>query len=237
MRQNERNLAAEILRGAFRVAFLPFSWPAAAFRRSRAANGERGRSAERAKFDTRKWTPHLLKHLEWRRFEETCAAYFEALGYATRIAPARAGGGGVDIALCAEGSDRPSVLVHAKVWDAYRIGIKPLRELRAAMSAAGIGDGVLVTSGRFTPEAVAFAAKENIRLVDGAALLAKLAELPPEKSLAVLKLATQGDFLTPTCPCCSIKMTSRRSTPGGRVFWGCLNYPRCKHTISGASPA
>lgn len=228
MRQNERNLAAELLRGAFRVAALPFSWSAAALRRSRAAVP--GQAAECAKFDTRKWTAQLLRHLEWRRFEETCAAYFEALDYATRIAPSRSGGG-VDIALSAPGAGAPSVLVQCKAWDAYRVGARALRELRAAMTAAGVGEGMLVTSGRFTADAASFAARENIRLVDGAALLSRLEELPPEKSLALLKLATQGDFLTPTCPACAIKLASRRSTPGGRKFWGCPNYPRCKHTV------
>src|SRR5438067_1580863 len=62
-------------------------------------------------------------------------------------------------------------------------------------------------------------------------LLAKLAALAPEKALGLLKFATQGDFLTPTCPRCSIKMISRSSTHEGRRFWGCPNYPRCKQTL------
>src|SRR6267378_4004868 len=32
------------------------------------------------------WTPQLLKQLEWRRFEELCAAYFETLGFRTSMA-------------------------------------------------------------------------------------------------------------------------------------------------------
>jgi restriction system protein len=236
MRQTESSIAMHLLRGAVRIASLPFSLPALALRRARISSGARAQSAERAKFDTRKWNAELLKRLEWRRFEEMCAAYFEALGFETRITASHSGGG-VDIALCAEGSRFPSILVHCKAWDAYRVGIKPLRELRAAMTAAGLREGMLVTSGRFTQEAVAFAGKENIQAIDGAGLLAKLAELAPEKSLALLKLATQGDFLTPTCPSCSLKMTSRKSTQGGRKFWGCANYPRCKQTFSGAAPA
>ncbi len=236
MRQNEPNLAVHLLRSALHVAWLPFSWSADALRRSRVSSNARRQSAELAKFDTRKWTAALLKHLEWRRFEETSAAYFEALGFTTRITRLAAGGG-VDIGLCAAGSDTVSILARCKAWDAYRVGIKPLRELRAAMTAGSIAEGVMVTSGRFTPEAVTFAAKENIQLLDGAGLLAKIADLPPETGLALLKFATQGDFLTPTCPACSIKMASRKSTQGGRTFWGCLNYPRCKQTFFGSAPA
>ena len=214
---------------------LPFSWPAELMRRVRESIAERGSASDRARFNTVQWTPELLKRLEWRRFEETCAAYFETLGFTTQITPSRVGGG-VDIALCAEGAATASILVHCKPWDAYRVGIKPLRALRAAMTAAGIGEGVLATSSRFTPEAVDFAAKEHIDLIDGKTLLAKLGDLLPEKSLALLKFATQGDFLTPTCPTCSIKMISRTSTDGGRKFWGCVNYPRCKHTFFGSAP-
>jgi ssDNA-binding Zn-finger/Zn-ribbon topoisomerase 1 len=32
-------------------------------------------------------------------------------------------------------------------------------------------------------------------------------------------------------------MTSRKSTQGGRKFWGCIHYPRCKQTFSGTAPA
>jgi restriction system protein len=122
--------------------------------------------------------------------------------------------------------------VQCKAWDAYPIGIKPVRELRGAMSSANVAEGVMVAAGRFTSEATDFAAKENIQLIDGAALLDKLAALLPEKALGLLAFATKGDFLTPTCPRCSIKMTARKSTREGRMFWGCHNYPRCKQTFS-----
>jgi restriction system protein len=191
----------------------------------------RSRGTPTGSGQTRKWTPELLKQLEWRRFEELCAAYFEASGFTTRIT--RTGpNGGVDILLRAKGSDHATSVAHCKAWDAYRIGAKPVNELRAAMAAAKMGAGMLLTSGRFTQEAVNAAAKENIQLIDGAGLLAKIATLPPETSLALLKFATQGDFLTPTCPSCSIKMMPRQSTRQGRKFWGCRNYPQCKQTFS-----
>ena len=225
MQRLERNPALQIVKGAFATAL-------SLLRRSRESIAESGRSADHAKFDTRNWTLVLLKHLEWRRFEELCAAYFEALGFTTRISHTRASGN-ADIGLCAAGSKDADILVHCEAWNAYRVGIRPVRELRAAMTSAGAREGVLVTSGSFTQEAVSFAAKEKIDLIDGAGLLAKLGALEPEKSLALLKFTTQGDFLTPTCPSCSLKMLSRTSTREGRKFWGCVNYPRCKQTFSG----
>ena len=236
MPQEQTRPALQLLRRALRAAVLPLSWPGEALRRSRVAMAERSQSAECARFDTRNWTAELLRRLEWRRFEELCAAYFEALGHGTRITPSRLGGS-MDIGLRTTGSDQITTLVQCKPWDAYRIGVKPLRELRAAMAAAGAREGILVTSGRFNREAAAYAEKEKIRLIDGAALFTKIAELPPQAAADLLKLATQGDFLTPTCPSCAIKMTSRKSIQGGRKFWGCLNYPRCKQTLAEVAPA
>ena len=188
------------------------------------------------KLDTTQWSFELLKRLEWRRLEELCVAYFEALGFSTQVAPAGADGG-VDIRLVADGAERASILVQCKGWDAYGIGIKPLLALHAAMAAAGVDEGVMVSSGRFTPEARAFAGKNAIVLLDGASLLAKIASLEPEKAAALLRFATDGDFLTPTCPACAVKMVSRQSTQGGRKFWGCPNYPRCKHTLAATAYA
>ena len=242
MERQERNVPLEIVRGAFAALFLPLSWaaglPRAAamlVRRARSPE-ERSASAARARFDTARWSLELLKHLEWRRFEELVAAYYEALGYTAEISHSRANGA-VDIGLCAAGADKATIIVHCQPWNAYRVGAKPVRELRAAMTAAGAVEGVLATSSRFTQEAVALAAKENVQLIDGANLLARLAALAPEKSHGLLEFATQGDFLTPTCPRCSIKMISRRSTHEGRKFWGCPNYPRCKQTLYSTADA
>ena len=204
------------------------------FRRAAAVRAEPGRAEGIALLAGGRWTLELLKNLEWRRLEELCAAYFGAAGFRTEIVHERADGC-AEIHLRAAGASDASILVHCKPWDAYPIGVKTLRELRAAMGTANGAEGVLVTTGRFAPEARAFAAKERIELVDGAALLEKLAALAPEKAAAILKLVTKGDFLTPTCPRCFIKMTARRSTRQGRMFWGCRNYPRCKLTFPGTS--
>jgi restriction system protein len=229
-----RNLFLAIALGALAALAHPFAFAAKALSAAgsslgRAARGLVG-SGARSKLDNGQWTEELLKRLEWRRFEELCTAYFQALGFRTDLAYSGAGGG-VDINLYAEGSESASIVVQCKPWNAYRVGIKPVRELRGAMTSGNIGEGVLVTSGKFTQEARDFAGKEKISLVDGAELLGNIAGLVPEKALALLKLATQGDFVTPTCPSCAIKMIARKSTTHGRQYWGCRNYPACKQTF------
>jgi restriction system protein len=182
---------------------------AAALVRRRKAPSDASRAA------APRWSLELLRRLEWRRFEELCAAYYEVAGTA----------------------DQPSSVVQCKPWSDYTVGIKAVRELRAAMAAAGVPQGVLVACGTFTSEAKEFSRGENIQLIDGGELLRKIGALAPEQGQALLTLATEGDFSTPTCPACGIKMTARSSSTEGRKFWGCLNYPRCKRTFFGASNA
>jgi restriction system protein len=226
-----RNLPLAIALSALATLAHPFAFAGKALS---AAGPGVGRSARRllglitsgAKLDNAQWTEELLKRLEWRRFEELCAAYFEALGFRAELARAGAG-----ITLYVEGHAGAAIVVHCKPWSAYHIGIKPVRELRGAMTSASAGEGVLVTPGKFTQEARDFAGKEKISLVDGAELLRSITGLVPEKALALLELATRGDFAIPTCPSCGIKMLARKSTAHGRKYWGCGNYPACKQTF------
>lgn len=184
------------------------------------------------KLDTSKWSLDLLKQLEWRRFEEVCVAYYEALGLKTRIT-GTGSESGIDIVLYETRSDEPVSLARCRAWSAYRVGPKPLRELRKAMDQAKAPEGVLLNAGKFSPEAYEYAAAEHIRLIDGAALLEMIGALPPEQAAGLLRFATEGDFATPTCPFCSIKMVQRQSTKDGWKFWGCPNYPACKKTFAG----
>ena len=50
-----------------------------------------------SKLGPEQWTPELLKRLEWRRFEELCAAYFEALGFRVELAANGAEGGTISL--------------------------------------------------------------------------------------------------------------------------------------------
>lgn len=182
------------------------------------------------RLDIKGWSLELLKKLEWRRFEELCAAYFATLGFTARTTRLAADGG-VDIDLYEPGSEKLSIIVQCKAWSTNTVGIQLVRKLRAAMTAESAAEGVLVASGKFTREARDFAAKESISLIDGADFLGKITALGPEQAAALLKGATQGDYLTPTCPTCAIKMAPCTNTEAGRKYWGCRNYPRCKQTF------
>src|SRR5882672_11293902 len=140
------------------------------------ASGAVPRSAQDDPSGTGRWSLELLRRLEWRRFEELCTAYYDALGFTTTQARSGADGG-ADIGLVAGGADQVSSIVQCKGSSVYTVGIKPVRELRAAMAAAGVPQGVLLACGTFTSEAKEFSRGENIQLVDGAELLRKIGAL------------------------------------------------------------
>jgi len=180
--------------------------------------------------ETSAWTLALLRALEWKRFEELCAAYFQQLGFRTRMTPAGPDGG-VDIHLLAQGSERSAVLVQCKAWSTYDVGVKAVRELLGVMTAEGVAEGVFVTTGRYTQAARDFAAGKEIVLIDGPDLLAKIQAMREQRQRLLLAIATAGDFTRPTCPSCGVKMARRIARASGDAFWGCPNFPGCRTTL------
>jgi restriction system protein len=174
---------------------------------------------------TKSWSLELLRLLEWKRFEQVCAAYFEALGFRARLAPPGPDGG-VDIHLYLTDSPTASIVVQCKAWQG-RVGVEKIRALYGVMAADKVSEGIFATTGLYSADAKAFAAGKNIHLIDGDDFLRKLRALPDDKQAAILQLAVWEDFTTPTCPSCGIKMVERTPRSGGDKFWGCRNFPRC----------
>jgi restriction system protein len=173
----------------------------------------------------------LLDALEWRRFEQLVTWYFEKSGFKAKRSRVGADGG-VDILVSSPGENQPSAYVQCKAWRSYKVGIKPVRELLGVMSADGIRSGYFVTSGEFTFEALEFARGKALTLMTGNNLVQKIAALSDSDRADLLREVTAGDYTTPTCPRCDIKMVLR-SGPIGQ-FWGCSNYsfrPSCRQTF------
>lgn len=118
-----------------------------------------------------------------------------------------------------------------------------VRELYGVMAAHGAAGGFVVTSGRFTDEAKAFADGRNIRLVDGPKLFGMIKQAkasgavsrgPESQSRGPAATPTAAaPATTPSCPVCTSAMvlrTAKRGANAGSEFWGCTKYPACKGT-------
>lgn len=172
------------------------------------------------------WSLDLLREIEWKRFEELCAAFYREVGLRTETIRCGADGG-VDAKLYEAGSDDPVAIVQCKAWNSRPVGVKPVRELLGVMTHQGVKKGIFIATGDFTKEAKEFATTNPLDLVDGKSLLDMIDKLPVGAVDRLLAVATTGDYTTPTCPSCGIKMVVRNSARG--TFWGCTHFPQCKH--------
>ncbi len=186
------------------------------------------------------WSLELIRSLDWKRFEEVCAWYFQAKGRHAKVTEF-GGDGGIDVLLL-ENGDPGKVLgvVQCKAWTKKPVGVREVRELLGVMTDVGCPLGVYVTTSYYTPDAKTFADGKPIELIDAALLLASIQELSLELRTDLLRKTTSGDYTTPSCPNCGIKLilrTSRKGNNAGSSFWGCLNFPRCRYRMQCAKSA
>ncbi len=170
----------------------------------------------------------VLHRMEWKRFEIVAAAYYRALGF--RPETIRCGAdGGIDIKLFRGGLPEAISLVQCKAWTSRPVGVKPVRELLGVMTNEKVKTGVFLTTSTYTQEAVKFAEGNKLVLIDGGQFLQKLKALPDTTAAELLRIATEDDWTTPSCPSCGVKMVLREGKQ--KSFWGCPNFPRCRQTF------
>jgi restriction system protein len=183
----------------------------------------------------------VLDGMSWREFEMLVGESFRMQGY--RVAETGGGGpdGGVDLVLTRPGRNGTEKhLVQCKQWRAFKVGVDVVRELYGVMAATGATGGFVVTSGRFSSEATAFANGRNVTLIDGDALRgllrqAQAAVRRPAMRASGAKVTPAEEPAAPTasCPLCSkpmVRRTARRGVNAGGEFWGCTGYPACRGT-------
>lgn len=174
------------------------------------------------------WNLEALRALEWKRFELLCARYYEAVGFKTQTIRCGADGG-IDVKLFKTDPSHPIAIVQCKAWNTSSVGVKEVRELLGVMAHEKVNRGIFITTGAYTKDALAFGASNPIQLLDGSAFIERIHALPAEQKQTLLRFAFEGDFRTPTCPSCGVKMVKREGKRA--AFWGCTHYPRCRSTL------
>lgn len=184
------------------------------------------------------WSLELIKSLDWKRVEELFASYFVAKGHRAKVTVLGADGG-IDILLYGHNDpDKVLGVVQCKAWSQKLVGVKDIRELLGVMTDIGCPLGVYLTTSGYTSDAQAFAKNKHIKLMRAEELLKLILQLPADAQKNLLDEATAGDYRTPSCPNCGIKLVTRtisRGSRSGRTFWGCPNYPRCRYTMNARS--
>lgn len=182
------------------------------------------------------WSLELLRDIEWKRFEELCAAYYREMRWRTETIH-YGPDGGIDIRLYGKDATHPTAIVQCKATDRARI--ESVRALYGVMKSENIEQGMFLCRGGFPEQASDFATGKALELVDGKALLKKIRALPAAGQQRLLDVATEGEFLTPTCVACGSKMApgdllhyDRIARPKRR--WRC---PKCQHQLTVKLPS
>lgn len=205
------------------------------------------RRKRRKLFDTTsgRASADALQDMSWQEFELLVGEGFRRRGYAVTEIGGGGADGGVDLVLTKAGE---KCFVQCKQWKAYKVGVSTVRELYGVMAAHGAASGCVVTSGRFTGEASAFASGRNIELIDGAALMALLRQArrsaqpastrmaapqpaasfsAPDAGTGPIPARAPSEPAQPPCPRCGkpmVRRVAKRGAHTGRVFWGCSAY-------------
>ena len=177
--------------------------------------------------ENREWSLKLIQELEWKLFEELCVSLYRENGFKAEATPL-GGDGGIDIKLFKDSSNIPVAIVQCKSWS-QKVGVKPLREFLGVMKHEGISTGFYLTTSDFTQEAENVAKQNGIRLANGHTILKMIQKLNPETQNNLYNKIAHGDYKTPTCPSCGVKMQRRKSANG--EFWGCRYFPKCRQRL------
>ncbi len=193
------------------------------------ARGERKRL--RANVANARESGQTIEGISWREFEQLVGETFRRKGFTVIEKGGNGPDGGVDLVLHL-GTDK--YLVQCKQWKAINVGVTVIREFFGVMAAEGAAGGFVVTSGRYTAEAKAFAEGRNIQLVDGALLKRWISNRSTATPAAPESRNTDKATdlpSVPLCPMCNEHMVIRKAKRGSNIgseFWGCTNFPVCR---------
>jgi restriction system protein len=170
------------------------------------------------------WNKQVFADIEWRRFEAVCERLFAQSGFKTK-SQSHGADGGVDVWMYSAHAEGPVSIAQCKHFRSKEVDVKLIREFFGVMASHKLQRGTFVTTSTFTADAQKFANENGINALDGDKLLKLIATRTPEQQKELLDIAYEGEYSTPTCASCGIKLVKRTK------FWGCSNFPKCRSQI------
>jgi restriction system protein len=191
-----------------------------------------------------------INAMSWQDFETLVAEVYRRRGYKVVPRGGASADGGVDIELRAKGK---TIVVQCKRWRTQVVGVDRVRELFGAMAAERASAAIMVSSGRYTPDAIEFARGKPMELVEGDELVEMLAAVQSSRSTRSVadfetalvergigaadakakEARTTGESVTcPKCGSAMIRRVAKKGSHAGSAFWGCSRFPGCRGTFS-----
>ena len=171
-----------------------------------------------------------LKAMSWREFETLVGEAFRRRGYSVEETGGGGKDGGIDLILRQDGRTE---LVQCKQRKTRQVKVAVVREMWGLLSHHNADAVKIVSVGTFTADSAQFAEGKAIELINGEHLLALVRSVqttPP--TINAEPAPASHEAAEPSCPRCDAAMYERFNRQTSRMFWGCINYPRCKGTRS-----
>jgi restriction system protein len=217
---------------AFAQAASNFAWMPALFFGALALISAFLAKKKRALLDDQK-DAETLRALTWKEFEWLVGEAYRRQGYAVEESLGGGADGGIDLTIRRGGG---TWLVQCKQWKVQAVGAPVIREIFGLVTHHQTNGAIVITTGRFTRDAMAFAEGKTIELLDGPALLELVKGVQANHTVAVapippaLPKSPTMPASAPSCPKCGgamVERTARKGANAGNSFWGCTAYPKC----------
>lgn len=163
----------------------------------------------------------IVDKMTGEEFEKFLLVHFERLGYKVELTP-KTGDYGADLILKKE----CKIVVQAKRWTS-RVGIEAIQQIIGAKEYYKADKCIVATNNYFTKNALNLADSSGVELWDRDKLI-DIMNISSGREIAQ-GLTNNIDINSRhICPKCGNKMIFKNGKYGN--FYGCSNYPRCKHT-------
>ncbi|HTJ79718.1 MAG TPA: restriction endonuclease [Rariglobus sp.] len=167
-----------------------------------------------------------LRALSWKEFEWLVGEAYRRQGYAVEESLGGGADGGIDLMIRRDGG---TWLVQCKQWKVQAVGAPIIREIFGLVTHHRANGAIIITSGRFTREAMTFAKGKTLELIDGPALFQLVKSVKANREPTTVSPAPVQST-APSCPKCGnpmVERVARKGANAGNSFWGCSSFPKC----------
>lgn len=180
----------------------------------------------------RQWSSYLVDTIEWRVFDRLCIAFWRLKGNKISGIAERTHDG-VDFFISAPTNKQYRVaVIQTRSSQAASPTVEDMKNLLRLRDRNNLSVAMLMFAGKLSKVVHSFCVSNDIRLLGSDNITKGLRALSDKDQKQLLKALIKPDYAIPSCPSCLIKLTRRQSIKSGRIFWGCVSYPKCNFTIN-----
>lgn len=175
------------------------------------------------------WSSELIDNLEWKVFQDVSIAIWYARGFLLR--PIEHSKNKHFHLFSKHNRVKPIGLIMFRNANNKTFTIEELDSFYQVQKKEKLPLAVLSCTGALSRMAKSYCLNHNIKLQNTTDIFNDLKGLKKKQQDAILHRYIQANYAIPTCPSCNIKLIKRQEKKSGKLFWGCVAYPQCRHAI------